>query len=325
MGNDLITTLLQEGGQKFAQWKDVLMNAEPFLPEKKILVSVAGGDLAVFRYGPDGGKPILTIHGVTSSNRAWQSLAQTLVPQGYTLYAVDLRGRGDSNSLPGPFGMSSHVRDMVAVIEHLGIEKIDLIGHSMGAFVAVALVGSAPERISRTVLIDGGITLPLPAGFTVEQVLPYVIGPALTRLSMTFDSYESYRNYWKPLPAFVKGWTAVLEEYVDYDLRGTPPDMHSSANPKAVEEDSVDLFRRDFINEALENLSEEILMLRAERGLQNEGIPLYPIEPLTETLKRFPKVKLFTVPDTNHYDILLEQSGADTCAKLIYGIGESNS
>lgn len=307
------------------QWKDVLMNANPFLPEMKISVPVEDGELALYRYGPDGGKPILAIHGVTSSNRAWQCLAKALIPRGYTLYAVDLRGRGDSHSLPGPFGMSSHVRDMVAVIDRLGIEKIDLIGHSMGAFVAVALVGSAPERISRTVLIDGGIALPLPAGFTVEQVLPYVIGPALTRLSMTFDSYESYRNYWRPLPAFVKGWTPVLEEYVDYDLRGTPPEMHSSVNPKAVEEDSVDLFRSDFINEALENLSDEILMLRAERGLQNEDVPLYPIEPLTEALKRFPKVKLITVSDTNHYDILLDQSGADTCAEIIYGVGGSST
>lgn len=299
------------------------MNSAPFLPEEKLLVPVAGGELALFRYGPRAGKPILAIHGVTSSNRAWQCFARAVVPQGFTVFAVDLRGRGDSNALPGPFGISNHVRDMIAVLDHIGIEKIDLVGHSMGAFVAVALVGSAPHRISRTVLVDGGITLPLPEGFTVEQVLPYVIGPALTRLSMTFASVESYRNYWRPLPAFSKGWTPVLEEYVDFDLRGTPPDMHSSSNPKAVEEDSVDLFRGDFINEALANLSEAVLMLRAERGLQNEVIPLYPLEPLQEVLKRFPKVQLVTVSNANHYDILLEQGGADECAKLIYGIAGS--
>ena len=283
------------------------------------------GDLALFRYGPEGGKPILAIHGITSTNRAWQCFARAVLPSGHTLYAVDLRGRGDSNSLPGPFGMDVHARDMVALLDHLGLKKIDLIGHSMGAYVAVALLGFAPERVSRTVLIDGGITLPLPAGFTVEQVLPYVIGPALTRLSMKFESQEAYRNYWRPLPAFTKGWTPVIEEYVDYDLRGIAPEMYASSNQKAVEEDSSFLFKNDFVERTLSHINEEVLMLRAERGLQNEALPLYPLDLLNSVLARFPKVKLITVPDTNHYDILLEQSGADKCAELIYGFGSVNS
>lgn len=297
------------------------MNSEAYLPEAKITVPVVGGDLAVFRYGPAGGKPILAIHGITSTNRAWQCFARAVVPHGHTVYAVDLRGRGDSSSLPAPFGMDAHANDMVALLDHLRLENIDLLGHSMGAYVAVALLGFAPERVARTVLIDGGITLPLPAGFTVEQILPYVIGPALTRLSMNFESHEAYRDYWRPLPAFVKGWTPAIEEYVDYDLRGIPPEMHSSSNPKAIVEDSNFLFNNDFVERTLSVVGQEVLMLRAERGLQNEAIPLYPLEVLNAVLVRFPRVKLITVPDTNHYDILLEQSGADKCAELIYGIG----
>ena len=293
-----------------------------FLPEKKMLIPVSGGDLALFRYGPEAGRPVLAIHGVTSSNRAWQLLAKNLVSHGFAIFAVDLRGRGDSNSLPAPFGMLNHARDMIAVIDHLKIPKVDLIGHSMGAFVAVALLSLAPERFSRTVLIDGGIALPLPTGFTVEQVLPYVLGPALTRLSMTFESQEAYRDYWKTQPAFVKGWTPALDEYVNYDLRGDAPSMHASTNPKSVEEDSIDLFNGDLIERTLANLAEEILMLRAQRGLQNEVPPLYPEDALNIVLANFPKVKLVNVPDTNHYDILLDQAGADACAHIIYGVSQ---
>lgn len=296
------------------------MSSQSFLPECKIMVPVNGGELAVFRYGPEGGKPILLIHGVTSSNRAWQLLAATLVPRGYTLYAVDLRGRGDSHSLPGPFGMPAHARDMVAVIDHLGLPKIDLIGHSMGAFVCVAMLGLAPERISRSILIDGGIPLPLPSGFTVAQVLPYVLGPALARLAMTFESHEAYRNYWKLQPAFFKGWSAVLDEYVDYDLRGTAPSMYASTNRMAVEEDSIDLFGSALMENTLRNLTDEVLMLRAVRGLQNEETPLYPEVTLKGVLAQYPKIKVITVPDTNHYDILLDESGANACANLIYGV-----
>ena len=295
------------------------MHSQSILPEVKISVPVTGGNLAAYRYGRAGGKPLLLIHGITSSNRAWQFFAAVLVPRGFTLYAVDLRGRGDSNGLPGPFGMSVHAQDVLTVMEYLGLGKVDVIGHSMGAFVAVALLASAPERVSRTVLVDGGIPLPLPEGLTVAQVLPYVLGPALARLNMTFESRQAYREFWKAHPAFAKGWNVTLDEYVDYDLRGIAPTMSASSNAKAVEEDSEDLFVSNLISQTLENLKEDALMLRAVRGLQNEETPLYPEEILKTTLTKYPRIKLITVPDTNHYDILLSQNGAVACANLIYG------
>lgn len=296
------------------------MKSESYLPEAKITVPVDGGDLAVFRYGPEGGKPILAIHGITSTNRAWQFFARAVVPHGYTLYAVDLRGRGDSNSLPGPFGMAVHAHDMLAVIDYLGLPQVDVIGASMGGWVAISLLGLAPERISRTVLGDGGIILPLPSGFSVEEILPIVLGPALARLDVPFASRETYRDFWKTQAAFVKGWSAGLDEYVDYDLRGTAPLMYASTNKKAVLEDAIDEFGNELIENTLRNLTEEVLMLRSVRGLQNEEVPLYPEGLLREVLVNYPKIKLVTVPDTNHYDMLLNQENADACAEIIYGV-----
>ena len=294
------------------------MNSRPLLPEVKFSVPVSGGELAVFRYGSKGGTPVFVIHGVTSSNRAWQWMAADLVPKGFTLFAVDLRGRGDSNSLPGPFGMEAHAHDVLAVVDYLKLETVDVIGHSMGAFVAIAILGTAPERVSRTVLIDGGIPLPLPDGFTVAQVLPYVLGPALARLSMNFASLQAYKDYWKIQPAFTEGWNEALDEYVDFDLRGVAPALTPSTNARAVEEDSEDLFVSDLISNTLENLKEEVLLLRAVRGLQNEETPLYPESILNVTLRKYPQIKVITVPDTNHYSILISQRGAAECANLIY-------
>lgn len=296
------------------------MKNEIFLPEAKILVPVVGGDLATFRYGPAGGKPVLLIHGITSSNRAWQFFAQALVARGMTAYAVDLRGRGDSGNLPGPFGQRVHVADLLSVMDTLGFSKMDLIGHSSGPFVGVALQGLHPERVNRQVMIDGGIQFPLPAGVTVEQVLAVVLGPAFARLAMKFESKQSYRNYWKAQPAFAKGWSSALDEYADYDLRGESPNFHSSVNPKAVEEDTAENFVAfDLNRNTLKNLTDEIVMLRAERGLQNEENALYPMPILEAALVDFPKVKLHTVPDTNHYDIVMSPYGAESCVQYIYG------
>jgi lipase len=290
------------------------------LPEKEIQIPVRGGTLSVHQYGKESNRPILAIHGVTSSNRAWQCLAGSLVPHGFTIYGVDLRGRGNSNNLPGPFGMKTHAEDMVAVIDFLKLEKIDVIGHSMGGFVTIALLGMFPTRVGQATLIDGGIPLAMPPGFTVEQILSIVLGPALERLSMTFPSKEAYRDYWKPQSAFAKGWNEVWDEYVDFDLKGIAPNLKPATNSKAVEEDSRDLFGDNLISDTLKNLNREVKFLRAVRGLQNEEIPLYPSVVLDQVLPTYPKIKVVTIEDTNHYDILIHQDGADKCAKEIYGV-----
>lgn len=285
------------------------------LPTQRLLVPVLGGELAVFQYGNGIGEPVLLIHGVTSSNRAFQLFADSLIERGKAPFAVDLRGRGDSNTLPAPFGMRQHAQDMAAVIDHFGWTQPDVIGHSMGGFVAAALVGLFAEKVGDVVFADGGVPLPMPPGMTVEQIMPFVLGPAMTRLAMEFENKEAYRNYWKPQAAFAKGWSSVLDEYVDYDLRG----KKASTNPQAVEEDSRDLFGDDLIVKSLQGLHKQSIFIKAERGLQNEEGGLYPMPVLDAVLPAYPMLKLEVLADCNHYDMFLEATGAEKVAHIIYG------
>jgi pimeloyl-ACP methyl ester carboxylesterase len=211
--------------------------------------------------------------------------------------------------------MKQHAEDMAAVIDHFSWPQPDVIGHSMGAFVAAALVGLYPEKVGEVVFADGGVPLPMPPGMTVEQIMPFVLGPAMTRLAMEFENKEAYRNYWKPQAAFVKGWSAVLDEYVDYDLRG----KKASTNPQAVEEDSRDLFGDDLIVKSLQGLQKPAIFIKAERGLQNEEGGLYPMPVLDAVLPAYPMLKLEFLADCNHYDMFLEATGAEKVAHIIYG------
>ena len=61
------------------------------LPTQSVMVPVRGGDLAVFQYGNGTGQPVLLIHGVTSSNRAFTLFADALIARGKAPFAVDLR------------------------------------------------------------------------------------------------------------------------------------------------------------------------------------------------------------------------------------------
>lgn len=286
-------------------------------PITKHLIDVTGGKLAVFQYGEKTDKVILAIHGITSNHLAWQHFAALAVANGYVVYAPDLRGRAASNQLPKPFGMKVHAADMKAAIDQLGLTKPVVMGHSMGGFVAIALNHFYPGIVSRIVLIDGGLPLALPPGMTVEQVLPLVLGPALARLAMKFESPEAYVDYWRAHPAFVAGITLEMVNYIHHDLVGTAPELSPSTNPDCVSEDSVDLWSSDLIDNALIALDQDVMMLRAVRGLQNEPAGLYPEALLAGLSAKYPRVKITTIGNTNHYDILMSDYGAGEINKLI--------
>jgi pimeloyl-ACP methyl ester carboxylesterase len=106
----------------------------------RIDIPVAGGELAVYRLGSERSEApaVLAVHGITSTGFAWLPVAAALAGD-VSVIAVDLRGRGQSGSLPGPFGLDTHVEDLVAVLDTLALQRPVVLGHSMGSYVAARL------------------------------------------------------------------------------------------------------------------------------------------------------------------------------------------
>lgn len=266
-------------------------------------VPVAGGELTVATWRPDSpGTPVLAIHGITASHVAWAPVA-ALVPG--PVVAPDLRGRGGSGDLPGPYGMAAHAADCVAVLDHLGIERATVVGHSMGGFVAAVLAHRYPTRVARLVLVDGGAPLSVPEGADLETLL----GPAVARLDMRFASRAEYREFWGRHPAFAE-WTPAIESYVDYDLTGTEPDLRSKVSGDAVRADFLDLHTGAAGRDAYAALAPGTPFLRAERGMFDEPDGLYP-DPAAVGLD------VTSVPGTNHYSILFGADGAKAVAAAL--------
>src|SRR5207253_2460068 len=100
--------------------------------------------------------------------------------------------------LPGPFGMRNHARDIVAVLDHVGVDTATIVGHSMGGFVTAAFAVDHPERVAGLVLLDGGVTIAeAPPGLDIDDVLTQILGPTMQRLSMTFESEAAWLEFWK--------------------------------------------------------------------------------------------------------------------------------
>src|SRR5699024_1531258 len=89
---------------------------------------------------------VVAVHGVTASHRCWLSLAEEL-PE-VRIVAPDLRGRGRSNQITGPFGLATHADDVAAVLGHLRVDNAVVAGHSMGGFVALVTADRYPDMVS---------------------------------------------------------------------------------------------------------------------------------------------------------------------------------
>src|SRR5690606_35734870 len=105
---------------------------------------VRGGELAAGAWGPEAARAtVLAIHGITANHLAWPFVAAAL--DDLRVLAPDLRGRGRSGTLPGPWGMLQHADDLVALLDAAGIDRVTVVGHSMGGFVAATLAARHPD------------------------------------------------------------------------------------------------------------------------------------------------------------------------------------
>lgn len=286
----------------------------------ELIVPVTGGGLTVAVAGPGeaGAAPlVLGVHGITASHRLLAVVARHLAARDITFLVPDLRGRGASAGLPGPYGLDSHVADLVAILDYWDAGPAVLAGHSMGAYVVARLAAAHPARSAGVVLIDGGI--PPRGALTTDPdaVLEAVLGPALARLRMEFASPEAYRDFWRRHPAFAHRWNADVENYVDYDLHGPPGALRSKVVESAVWADGRDVLDSVTGWGAVVAVPEPLIIIRAPRGLADEPNPQLPDAAVTEAKRTVPVTSDLLIEDTNHYLIVLgEREAAAVAAEI---------
>ena len=281
-------------------------------------IPVDGGALTV---GSWTGRPdapvVLAAHGITANHLSWAGVARAL-DGAVTLVAPDLRGRGRSSGLPQPYGMTAHANDLVAIAQELGLDRTVLVGHSMGAFVATTAAALHPDRFGPLVLVDGGLSLPVPPAADLDAMLEAMIGPAMARLAMTFPTRDAYREFWQAHPAFAAAdWSTDVEAYVQYDLVGAEPELRSSCSRDAVRADGGDILLDQRVIDAVRAPTTQAVLLWATRGMMNEADSLYDDERIALVDLDPERVRTAAVPGTNHYSILLGEFGATVVAGQI--------
>jgi pimeloyl-ACP methyl ester carboxylesterase len=117
-------------------------------------LDIGGGVRLAYREtGDPAGKPVLLLHGMSSSAGSWDAFAAELADAGFRAIALDQRGHGGSSRAMS-YSLHQFRDDAAAFLDRAGLERVDLVGHSLGGHVGTMLAQVQPQRIRRMVLED---------------------------------------------------------------------------------------------------------------------------------------------------------------------------
>lgn len=153
---------MTESGQR-KRGKRVRAGASPRLREFLAYAPNEFHRVAYAEWGdPDSAHIIVCVHGLSRQGRDFDALASALAELGYRVICPDLVGRGRSGRLRSAeqYGMLQYCADMAALIAHLGTNRLDWIGTSLGGLIGMMLAAAEGTPIRRFVINDIGPFLP---------------------------------------------------------------------------------------------------------------------------------------------------------------------
>lgn len=136
------------------------------------------------------GEPVVLLHGWPQHGDIWRHVAPELVAAGRRVVVADLRGHGRSAAPPGDYAKATFASDVLDVLDALGLDQVDLVGHDWGGWTGFLLALDHPERVRRYVAVDIGPpwrTSPTPRQALTPVFLAYQyaiispLGPTLLR------------------------------------------------------------------------------------------------------------------------------------------------
>jgi pimeloyl-ACP methyl ester carboxylesterase len=173
-------------------------------------------------FSDDGeGDPIILVHGFASSknvNWVYPGWVSELKKNGRRVIALDLRGHGDSSKLyePEQYGIEIMAGDVIALMDHLKIERADIMGYSLGSRITAVLARSRPQRLRSAILGGIGIGL-IEGGGPGENVAEALEAPSLDDVTdpvgRTFRAFaDQTRSDRRALAACLRGSRRLMTE-----------------------------------------------------------------------------------------------------------------
>ncbi len=156
------------------------------------------------------GKPVFLLHGGLGNSNYWGNLVPALVQNNFRVIVADSRGHGRSTRSGQPYSYDLMASDVVALLDYLNLQKVDVIGWSDGAIIGISLAVHHPGRLNSLFafgvntdpsgLIDNFDKTPLFSAYIKRSAGEY------RRLSKTPDQYDAFveqiGHMWATQPHF---------------------------------------------------------------------------------------------------------------------------
>ena len=219
------------------------------------------------------GPAVLLLHGWSSFKEIWWSALQALAPH-VRAFAPDMPGHGGTPLL-GTVQMHQVAARAARFAQARGLERVVLVGHSMGGYIALLAAARHPEAVSSVVLIDS----PIPTGwrgrllsFSQLTGLAYRAGPApiAARRRDHWESRDAARTFFAG-KAFVQRWApGVLDDFIAHALVDVPDAGVTLRVPRDTERDIyANLMHRSALR-ALQRLRRKGIGVHFIAGTQSE-------------------------------------------------------
>jgi pimeloyl-ACP methyl ester carboxylesterase len=243
-------------------------------------------------------RAVFLIHGLSANSMEWADFGPFLAGRGWYAVAPDLRGRGLSDKPAHGYGTPFHANDMLSLADTLGLSRLNLVGHSLGALISLFLAAVHPERAGKVVLVDAGGIIP--------QDTVQAIAPSIARLDNVYPSLEAFLELMSKAPLFE--WNPFWENYFRYDaLVRADGTVKSRVARATIEEENFVTGHTRFEN--LPNfVKSPTLIARATVGMlgPDRGLIL-PAEEAERMRRIIPGSRVVEVPGVNHYTIALSE------------------
>jgi pimeloyl-ACP methyl ester carboxylesterase len=246
------------------------------------------------------------------------------------MVALDLRGRGDSGKPGrGNYGMHAHARDVVRLMDAIGLERGVVVGHSMGAFAATQTALDHPGRVRGLVLLDGGWPrAPLLSRGPRAEAGPLRSGlaKAFSRLEMTFSDLDALVDFWFPGAGLsIDDLPPDVADLYRYDLAPAPGGWRAKASLVAARADArFDAFRAPTAR-ALGRLACPVALVRAGQGFA-PGTPPTFTDALRASLAGRVELRAdLLLEGATHYSMLADEANAARVAAVIDDLAKSTT
>lgn len=157
--------------------------------------------------------PLLLLHGLTANAHSFDGLVNKGLAENFHLYIPDLRGRGHSDKPSYNYSIGHHAKDIIGMMDQLGLKKVMIAGHSFGGLLSIYLAVHFPERIEKVVILD--------AAAEMNSKVSQMLLPVFKRLDKTFPSFDAYLEYTKTSPS-ITFWDEVMTTYYRADVKTLP-------------------------------------------------------------------------------------------------------